>query len=694
MIFWCIVLILAVTAFDLFQKTWSRNYLKWAYGTCMLAIVVILCLFGLGLTITVQKKIAERKRIVCLVDISASMKMSFTDIQKTIQQTYPDYNIHIVPFSDRLAGTEHAYATAMVKSLSKFHQHIQETYTNDEVVCGIIITDGNETEDIPELIKPIELHSEFPYHVLYIKHDDMLEKNFDKSVMFIEVPRFIPVYEKTRIRFSAQITGGHLQAVPIELRLDGKNLGSVLVNLDNGYGEGEFDLILSKTGQFLLEASVAVDSREKFVSNNTDNITVESVKKGIRVLHISGHPSVDTAFIRRGLQNIPGVDMISFYILRTHSQASFGSEIELSLIPFPTNQLFMEELPNFDLIIINDFYLSEFLSPAYINNIVKFVESGGGLIVFGGEHSFIQKDYISTRFEDILPVIPSSKPNWHNGLHYLVKGKELAAYTALSDLKALDGLTFKGINRVEVKKTANTFFTAQDGIPLIAGGLVGKGRVVVVLTDSFWKLSYEGNLSHDNAIKPLIRYVTGISPMPVKIQDHHIGFDPQLYNQSNSGIQAKLEYELPDGTIQTFHTLTPTMSEPLIIADSDPKRFFVTLIHNDSPVDSYQLIHIEEKRDNELTYVHTGQTFLKHLTDQTHGQFITSAFDDLSKGLSQIKPSPAIEIREKDKQTIPLYQHKGLLLVFLYLVILSYYLKSKGIMVQGKWRLFGVFYLL
>ena len=117
----------------------------------------------------------------------------------------------------------------------------------------------------------------------------------------------MPRYSKELISFSVSVMGAKLRGVPVELKLNGKNIGATFVNLESGYGEGEFELIVQHAGMDLLEASIAVDSRETVKDNNRDFAVVEGIHKGFRVLHISGHPSPDTAFVRRGLQNIPGV---------------------------------------------------------------------------------------------------------------------------------------------------------------------------------------------------------------------------------------------------------------------------------------------------------------------------------------------------------------------------------------------------
>ena len=84
------------------------------------------------------------------------------------------------------------------------------------------------------------------------------------------------------------------------------------------------------------------------------------------------------------LKSNPNVDLISFFILRTQDDVSLVPNDEMSLIPFPTRELFEQQLPSFDLIILQNFEYLPYGIGDYLENIRSYVEGGGGLAMLGG----------------------------------------------------------------------------------------------------------------------------------------------------------------------------------------------------------------------------------------------------------------------------------------------------------------------
>src|SRR2546430_9531470 len=104
------------------------------------------------------------------------------------------------------------------------------------------------------------------------------------------------------------------------------------------------------------------------------------------------------------LKSNPNVDLISFFILRTQDDVSLVPNDEMSLIPFPTRELFEQQLPSFDLIILQNFeYLPYGIGP-YLEDIRSYVEGGGGLAMLGGAQSFTSGGYFGTPVAAALPV--------------------------------------------------------------------------------------------------------------------------------------------------------------------------------------------------------------------------------------------------------------------------------------------------
>ena len=673
MIFFITAVIVLLCAVYLLTLHWDKTWAKWTFAANMICICTLLVLFGLQIKIKIKQSAALRRTIAVALDVSASTGLKADEFKEIADRIWSDYSLEVIPFSDKLKGAEGAEATGMVSSLKSILAYISANYSDDNIAGFVTVSDGNETLKSDELNQGLQPQNNFPHNVVYLSSGSKSVK-FDKSVSIIKAPRFIQKYSKEKVYFSVSVSGSKLEGVPVNLKLNGKNIGSTFVPLENGYGEGSIDLVIRHTGVNLLEASVSVDSRESVKSNNKDFAAIEGIYKGFRVLHISGHPSADTAFIRRGLQNIPGVDMISFYILRTSSQVNKTRENELSLIPFPTDQLFREELDNFDLIIINDFRLTEFLNPYYINNIVKFVESGGGLLILGGPLSFKRDDYLGNRFESILPVTALGNGTYENS-EYIIHPDKITDLTALAEINSINGMKIKGLNRVNLKSSAVVFCRTGSGLPVIVGNIKEKARVLAVLTDSFWRFPYNAGISNETALRSLVRYTLGISSVsPVSINDNILTFN-NITGLGTGSVYANIQFVNYDGTI--FKNIILKPSGTYVFQESDSRMLNVSLEQDGRIIDKYMLLNYHEKKWHEHSYLPMGKTYLQNFAKNGNGAFVLSDKNELEPKLKHVVLRNPVVISEQKETLSPLYEHKGILLVLLYLGISSFCLKSR-----------------
>jgi hypothetical protein len=136
---------------------------------------------------------------------------------------------------------------------------------------------------------------------------------------------------------------------------------------------------------------------------------VNVIRDKTRVLQIAGRPSWDERFLRQILKNDPGIDLVSFMILRT--PASLGTDIrglpipveELSLIPFPTVDIFEKGLSQFDIVIFQNFDHRPYVPFQYLNFVKDYLDKGGAFVMIGGDQSFSAGGYGGTPIEEILP---------------------------------------------------------------------------------------------------------------------------------------------------------------------------------------------------------------------------------------------------------------------------------------------------
>lgn len=319
----------------------------------------------------------------------------------------------------------------------------------------------------------------------------------------------------------------------IQVQVSGEE--KVLATSNATFVADESELQLSVTfppltkGQHLVTFKVLPASYEKALWDNMASRSIDVLPNTFGVLHLLGAPSWDGRFLRRYLKSEPKYDLISFFILRDPIDAQAVNERELSLIPFPVDRLFNQELPNFNIVIIQNFALFQFLEPNYQKNLVDFVRQGGSLLFIGGPRALQPGDYRGSPLAKILPFqLPQSAsnpllnqffggggamPQDRTGPFYDPTTKfsiQLAKPTSaqrelanvydyfaemigpLSQDHHLTGMHHtENVPLRENEATPLLYAKLANGstVPLAVASYPGKGRAVWLFTDSLWRMA-------------------------------------------------------------------------------------------------------------------------------------------------------------------------------------------------------------
>ena len=125
---------------------------------------------------------------------------------------------------------------------------------------------------------------------------------------------------------------------------------------------------------------------EAVTENNTRSFVLKVIRDRVRVLLVVGRPTLGRALpARAAASRTPTWTWSSFYILRTSNDdtQTRNPERELSLIPFPMEEIFDTKLHTFDVVVFQNFgYAEPALSIAsYERNLEQYVAGGGALLV-------------------------------------------------------------------------------------------------------------------------------------------------------------------------------------------------------------------------------------------------------------------------------------------------------------------------
>lgn len=310
---------------------------------------------------------------------------------------------------------------------------------------------------------------------------------------------------------------------------------------------------------------------------------VEVVRQKYRIMYLAGRPSAEYSFLREFLKSDPNRELVSFVILRNPDNLAAASDRELSLIPFPMEDIFARSLPQFDLFILENFSAARFNMPAvYLENLRRFVSAGGALLVKGGENAFSAGGYKGSPLEEVLPVVLSgSSPDFVSGLftpkpssfeHPLLGLFETAEESrrAWEALPELDGWGRFASLRPEAQVVAfHPTQAAENGrpLPVIAARSYGRGKVMLVSTDSTWRwrLGARGDRLASGVYERFwtraVQYLTGtldlskvrFAPLPDRIPPREpltVGlrvFDEDFSPATSGETRLSVTWTMPDG---------------------------------------------------------------------------------------------------------------------------------------------------
>ena len=367
--------------------------------------------------------------------------------------------------------------------------------------------------ELPAAVQDAVLRLRSPIQTFFTGPDEPVK---DVAIAQVHYDEFAFVHNAVSIEADVTVQGYEGLELPVSLHRDDVLLGSRVLEVEKGpdgasHGHLKFDFVPDKTGKAIFTLEVAAAPGEQILVNNRRQFVVRIIRDKIRVLQVVGRPSWDERYMRQLLKKNPNVDLISFFILRTNSNVSVAPPNELSLIPFPTEELFKEQLGSFDLIIFQNFTYRGYRMDEYLPLIRDFVHNGGGFVMTGGDLSFASGGYAGTAIESFLPtILPADRANLTSTDRFRPALTEAGKRHPITQLSVVPeenaalwaGLPeLSGMNRVAgLKPGAVTLLTnpAANDAPVAVAYEFGEGRVLNVTTDSTWHWDLHAAESGDN----------------------------------------------------------------------------------------------------------------------------------------------------------------------------------------------------
>lgn len=541
---WVLALCFAIL---LLALLWSRRALsaagvggRWALLTLRgLAVLVLLGLLlepGAELMQTVK----QRGRLAVVLDSSASMNLLDGDQSRWVQaktwlaehsaelqRLSERFDLEYYRFSQQLERMPDLDTVAAAPAqgartdLLAFLKGLN-AQSHDRKLGGVIlIADGADNVSLKQALsveaKNLAKRLDAP---IWVQAMGVQHSQKDLSIAAVMADDFAFVRNPLDIEVEVQAHGFGAQQIPVSLRERGQVVAVQKLQLkpDTQSYKVAFHFVPRQTGQQTFRVEVPVLADESIRENNQRSFTLKVIRDRIRVLQVVGRPSWDVRFLRQLLKANPSVDLISFFILRTQSDA-VGRNDELSLIPFPTEELFTQELKTFDVVILQNFNFLPYHMARYLPNIRDFViKQGGAFVMVGGDLSFAEAGYQDTAIADILPVVLPMAGHYQrnsfapkmtsDGARHpildLGRGDRAALLAQLPELKGFNSGA-RATPGAQVLLCHPYERVQGELAPVLAVREIGKGRSMALLTDDswFWSLPDSGHGGRGSAHRRL-----------------------------------------------------------------------------------------------------------------------------------------------------------------------------------------------
>ena len=360
------------------------------------------------------------------------------------------------------------------------------------IAGAILLTDGqlHDIERLPDMPAPL--------HTLLTGEAD----DWDRRLLVQNAPAFAiigePVTLTLRIEDQGAVPGDLPERAEIDISVDGEEPQRFDVPIGQDL---ELPVTLQHGGMNVIQFTLPEQAGELTARNNTAVVQINGVRDRLRVLLVSGEPHAGERTWRNLLKSDASVDLVHFTILRPPEKQDGVPVNELSLIAFPTRELFLDKITEFDLIIFDRYKRRGILPSIYLDNVRQYVEDGGAVLIAAGPDFASADSLYRSPLSEISPAEPTGRVLEEPFLPTVTDiGQRHPVTEGFMPTPDPDGpqdaLPWgRWLRLIDVVQQRGT--TVMSGIedrPLLVLDRVGEGRVALLASDHAWLWSrgYEG----------------------------------------------------------------------------------------------------------------------------------------------------------------------------------------------------------
>ncbi len=411
--------------------------------------------------------------------------------------TMGNFEVREIAASDQVSSTTDV-SSALFAALKSGLKDIPE----DRLAGAIMITDG-QVHDVPA--KADELGIKAPVHALITGRQN--EK--DRRITITDAPRYGVVGANYEITYEVLEQGfENAEAVAVSIYIDGE-----LITVEEVRPGEPFTFVdnVRHGGRNVIELRVEADPEELTETNNRVFTNLNGIRENLRVLLVSGEPHAGERTWRNLLKSDASVDLVHFTILRPPEKQDGTPISQLSLIAFPTRELFVEKIDEFDLIIFDRYSRRGVLPILYFENIARYVREGGAVLLAAGPEFSKEGSIADTPLSDVLPALPNGSITEAPFKPMISElGRKHPVTRGLNNGKVDDPDWSRWFRSIGVNNaTGEIVMEDGDKQPLLTLQRFDEGRVALLLSDHawLWARGFEGGGPHVQLLRRMAHWL-------------------------------------------------------------------------------------------------------------------------------------------------------------------------------------------
>jgi hypothetical protein len=502
------VAIAGVVALGLAVASFRRDLPRGALNGALLAARVAFLLLLLWCLLLPERRTtiarALKPRFAVALDVSRSMRLApspavsnrWQNAATALRSTWVptlrrECEVDVYPFAAKdeprldpevaAVLTPDGEATRLRDSLRR----VADRYRGQTLAGLLLLSDGHDTaEATADWVREAW---PCPIYTVALEPPGLWEAEPELRIDLVHTPRRVTVGWNSELKATVSGQGTRGRAVNVQLFRGVDFVRETVAQLpaEGGARDVTFKLEHPTVGSFVYRVVAPPLRGESVTNDNAYSVSVQVVDAQNRLLYVEGPPRWESKFLSRALKANRQITPVCFYRGPENRFLTLGEAGGL------TADMTESELALCKIVVLGNLD-AEALGPRRPAALVKFVESGGSLVLLGGGRAWGEAGFTRTALKPVLPVKQVSATPLEarmavsltpEGQAHPAFGGDKAAWETVPPVLSV----FPDVALSPGAQTLAVAATARGAQPVVVAQPYGQGKVVALLTDSLWR---------------------------------------------------------------------------------------------------------------------------------------------------------------------------------------------------------------